>query len=94
MMPAPTPADVMADRDWFASHPRRRYHVRRAATGIWLVRKRTGGVFLRAWTASLPRGVPDTDDALREQWYAAAWADLDPATRDELIRADKAGGRD
>jgi hypothetical protein len=58
-----------------------------------LVRKRSGGVFLRTFAAALPRRVPDTDAALREQWFAAAWADLDELVRDELIREAKKAER-
>jgi hypothetical protein len=87
MMPGEvTAADVAADRDWFATNPRRRYHARKALGGVWVVRKRSGGVFLRTWAAALPRHIPDTDDALRVQWFVAAWPMLEDSMRDELIR--------
>jgi hypothetical protein len=92
-LPPVTASDVSADRDWFAIHRYRRYRARSGAGGVWLVRKRSGGVFLRTFTAALPRRVPDTDGALREQWFGVAWPDLDDLVRDELIREAKKAER-
>jgi hypothetical protein len=87
-MPAVTHADAIDDRDWFGSHKGRRYRVRRSAKGWWIVRKRTGGVMLRTWVAELPPGdLPDTDKALRPVWFDAAWGELTPLERAELVCA-------
>jgi hypothetical protein len=84
--PAVTAADAADDRDWFATHPRRRYRARRAERGFWIVRRRAGGVFLRIWCVTIPKGLPDSDKALRPLWFDTAWPDLDPLERAELVR--------
>jgi hypothetical protein len=83
----PPPVTAADDRDWFATRPQRRYRARRAERGFWIVRKRAGGVFLRTWAATLPKGMPDTDAALREAWFLAVWPELDPKERDALVCA-------
>jgi hypothetical protein len=89
--PVVTAAD---DRDWFSTRPHRRYRVRRAVSGFWIVRKRPGGVFLRAWAVTLPKGLPDADKALRVAWFSAAWPDLSPPARAELVRQAARGEPD
>jgi len=73
------------DRNWFADHPGRRYRARRIGGDVWIVRRRSRAL-LRTWTATLPPGLPDTDEALRPAWFAAAWPDLNPRTRAELVK--------
>ena len=84
--PAVTDIESGDDRAWFATHPNRRYRVRQAETGWWLVRRRSGGVLLRSWAATLLPGLPDTDNALCEAWCAAAYPGLSPLERAKLVR--------
>jgi hypothetical protein len=56
---------AMDDRLSFADHPYRRYRLRRTNGDWWVIRRRAGGVLLRALiTTAIPRGLPDTDNAL------------------------------
>ena len=84
-LPSVTAADALDDGDWFSANPRRRYRVRPAPGGAWIVRRR-GRAMLRTFAAVLPPGLPDADEALRPMWFAAAWADLDPPTRADLVK--------
>jgi hypothetical protein len=84
--PTVTAGDVFNDTAWFDANPRRRYRICRAtAGGWWLVRRRRGRVFLRAWAARLPR-MPDNDEAIRPFWFFAAWPALPADTRAELVK--------
>jgi hypothetical protein len=92
-MPAVEAGEALGDRVWFTRYPYRRYRMRQGEQGWWLIRRRSGGVMLRTWTAALPRGLPDRDSALREAWVAAAWPGLNPIERAELTRTVKKGER-
>lgn len=84
-LPSVTAADALDDGDWFGASPKRRYRVRPASGGAWIVRRR-GRAMLRTFAVALPPGLPDTDEALRQAWFAAAWPALDPRTRAELVK--------
>jgi hypothetical protein len=84
--PIVTEADALGDRNWFAEHPGRRYRHRPGPDRtVWLIRHRGGGVYLR--TLATPAiSYPDADEALRQLWFEAAWPDLDPEQRAELVK--------
>lgn len=86
--PAVTDAEADDDRIWFAINPKRRYRAHCVGNGWRLVRRRSRGVMLRTYAQTLPPGLPDTDKALREAWYAAAWPSLARKEREELVRLD------
>jgi hypothetical protein len=90
---AVTEAEAASDRAWFVDHPRRRYRLRRSASGVCLIRRRSGGVLLRTHADDLPRFVPDADTALRAAWIDAAWRDLSPMLRAALLKEIKKGER-
>jgi hypothetical protein len=82
-----TAADVFDDQQWFADHPERRYRRRPGPDGaVWVIRRRGRAVYLRALVTTGIR-YPDNDEALRQLWFLAAWPDLTPLERDELIKA-------
>jgi hypothetical protein len=87
--PEATGGDAIADISWFSAEANRgpRYRLRPAPTaGFWLIRRRGGNTFLRAWTASPPPGLVDTDDCLRQTWFATAWPGVNPKTLHKLIK--------
>jgi hypothetical protein len=84
--PSVTLAETHDDWAWFG-RGRRRYRVRRAPCGgWWLVRRRSGGMYLRAWLAQLPPGLADDDKTIRPYWFLAAWPDLPATKRAELVK--------
>ena len=82
-----TDAEAAADRGWFADNPTRRYRARRQARGWWIIRRRDRDTMLRTHTKMLP--VADNDNALRSVWFAAAWPEIGPSLRAELIKRAK-----
>ena len=82
--------DAIADIAWFDDHSSRRYRARPTADGpTWLIRRRGGGVFLRT-LAALAR-VPTLEDEIEARWWLAAWPDLSPKERSDLIKASRRG---
>ena len=93
--PGVSEADAAEDRTWFLSNPRRRYRVRRDATGnLWVIRRKRPLALLRTCTSGgqLPA---DRDEGLRAAWVAAAWPKLSAEERAELVsdlkKAEPAG---
>jgi hypothetical protein len=71
---AVTEIEAGDDRAWFFTHPGRRFRARRAATGLWLVR-RTGDALLRTFAREVI-SVADRDKDIAALWFAAAYPDL------------------
>jgi len=86
--PSVTAADALDDGDWFDTNPTRRYRMRPAQGGAWIVRRR-GRVMLRAYTATLPAKPPASERSIEQLWYATAWPCLTPQRRAELARASR-----
>jgi hypothetical protein len=94
--PVATDGDAIADITWFSTEANRgrRYRLRPVPTGgFWLIRRRGGNTFLRAWTASPPPGLVDTDDCLRQTWFATAWPGVNPKTLHKLIKTARQNER-
>jgi len=72
-----TLAAVWFDQQFAADHPSRRYWTRPG----WVVRRRSGGVFLRARLADAHQPGADTESAAEFQWWLAAWPALTPPER-------------
>jgi hypothetical protein len=69
-----TEIDAGADREWFITHPGRRFRARPDADGWWLIR-RMGEVFLRTFSRNLV-SVADRDKDMAALWYAAAYPEV------------------
>ena len=82
--PSVTQADAQDDWAWFKGS-RRRYRLRRTADGCSIIRRRRGGVLLRAWAPTLPISLPDTDESLRPYWFATAYPSLPAKRRASMI---------
>jgi hypothetical protein len=80
----------------FADHPDRRYRVRATLEGgLWAVRRRSGGVYLRAPITTKLTFDTEAERAAEALWWVSAWPDLPPNERDTLMLAarPKAGKR-
>jgi hypothetical protein len=77
-------------RNWLADHPRRRYRLRPAGDRWVVVRRRPNIGLLRTsnstGTSTIPRGSPDSDEALRPLWVASAWAFLGADAQTEILK--------
>jgi hypothetical protein len=87
-LPSVTAADALDDRGWFDANPKRRYRVRPAQGGAWIVRRR-GRVMLRTYAATLPAKPPASERGIEQLWYATAWPCLTPQQRAEFVRASR-----
>ena len=79
--PVVTPADVSDDLQFFADHPWCNFRV----GDHWILRRRHGGVFLRAPRPAGGRFV-DTEPSAAAAWFEAAWPDLDPLERAAMAK--------
>jgi hypothetical protein len=70
-LPPVTELDAGADREWFLTHPGRRFHARPAADGWWLIRK-LSETFIRTFTRDVV-SVADRDKDIAALWFAAAY---------------------
>jgi hypothetical protein len=70
--------DARNDREWFASHPDRRFRARLNDGGVWLIRRSQPDVYLRTFSASIAPHSGDSDGALAALWYSAAYPSWPP----------------
>ena len=87
-LPSVTAAEALDDGAWFDANPKRRYRVRPAQGGVWIVRRR-GRVMLRTFAATLPGKPPASERGIERLWYATAWTRLTPQQLAEFVRASR-----
>jgi hypothetical protein len=80
-LPVVSELDAGDDRIWFRDNPTRRYRLRQAEGGWWLIRRRGRSAMLRVFSETMGR-VPDNDEALRGYWFSSAYPTL---SQDELL---------
>jgi hypothetical protein len=74
----------VTDEQWFHEHPGRQYRLRPG----WAVRRRAGRVFLRTRVGG-SRPYPDHEGLAEQLWWRAAWPELPPKTRAQLMKATR-----
>ena len=79
--PAITETAAIADAEWFAAHPNRKFRARAGNNGIWLIRRRPQGgngadALLRTFAVIDPP--EDADPAIAAAWFHTAYPDWPP----------------
>jgi hypothetical protein len=94
-MPPVTGDAAASDRVWFAANPRRRYRLRKAPDGWWVIRRRLGGVLLRTYAVTIPSGIEQNPDekSLRWLWVETALVGLTSVEREALLKQIRQGER-